>query len=151
MGLLFGKRNAAASSAAPSRNISERVISDREFSQSGTFKGYKRYRLTTYQVPGIADGIEHFRVSGQRRPFDIKRGSQIRLICKEVSGLRANPFGVLEVYVDNNKVGVLYDSNAQYGDLFAEPFDKVYILIEETTGCGSAFDGIEVYLFVHRS
>lgn len=151
MGLLFGRRNTTTSSAAPSGNASERIISDREFSQSGTFKGYKRFRLTTYQVPGAADGIEHFRVDGQRRPFEIKRGSQIRLICKEVGGLRANPFGVLEVYVENNKVGVLYDSNAQYGDLFAEPFDKVYILIEETTGCGSAFDGIEVYLFVHRS
>ena len=142
MGLLLNRKK-------PARPVgNSRIVEVREYPQSGTFRGYRRYRLTTYQEPGVEEGIQSLRSGDPKKPFNT-RSAVVRLVLKEVSGVYASPFNVLEVYVNQHKVGVLYDGNSQYATLFSEPFDKVYVLIEETVGRGKFFDGIEVYLFAH--
>lgn len=150
MGLFSGRRKRAVHNL-PDRpsEVVVRVVDDMSFPQSGTFKGYKRYRLTTYQEPGVAEGITFFYNTTLKRHYEVKRGTPIRLLIKEISGVYADPYNVMEVYADGHKVGVLYGDHSQYPILFSEPFDKIYVLIEETVGQGPAFDGVEVYLFAH--
>lgn len=143
MSLLFGKNKRSRVDFVSTPEVNDRIVDVREFKQSGTFKGYRRYKLTTYQEPGVAAGIDHFRVMG-KRPFDIQRGLNVKLVFREVSGVLSTPYTVMEVYVDGFKVGVLYNSHSNYAVLLSEPFDKVYVLIEETVR-----DGVEVYLFAH--
>ena len=146
----FGKKERVSGSMINcSSGRSERIVADMEFFQSGTFRGYKRYKLTTYQEPGVAEGIASFRSADSMRHYEIKRGTPVRLIVKEVCGVLPYPYRVMEVYAGSFKVGVLYGSHSQYPVLFSEPFDKVFVLIEGADGRGPAFDDVEVYLFAH--
>lgn len=124
--------------AAPKRFSSDvriEIIDSLQFPQSGTFRGYKRFRLTTYQEPGVEEGLRALSSAGS---YDLK-GRTISIIRKRVSGASTSPFEVAEIFVDNNKVGCIYDHNDACGGLFSAPFDKVHVRIEDDT----------VYLFSH--
>ena len=139
----------APSSATRNFDRTERIIAEIELPQSGNFRGFKRHRLSTYRVPGVNEGIEHFRNNDVSTHFEIKKGTPIRLVTKEVSGISYKPFRELCVYVDDHIVGQLDETNTLYQNIVSQPFDKIYVRIEETVGMGKAADGIEVFLFVH--
>lgn len=133
----------------PEQNV--RIVDVFAFTQPNTFRGFKRYRLTTYKEPGVEEGIEYFRNDKTDIHFQIKQGTPIQLIIKEISGAFTDRdiCQVLEVYAADRKIGVLYNTNPQFQDVFCMPFDAVCVRIEETVGKGPAFDGIDVYLFIH--
>ena len=121
-----------------------RIVKEMAFTQPGTFRGFKRYRLTIYEVPGVDEGIEHFRNNNVDIHFEIKKGTPIKLVFKE-----APSYKVMEVYADGHKIGVMYESTQRFQDLFSKPFDSICLRIVETVGKGQYFDGIEVFLFAH--
>lgn len=119
-----------------------RIVKTMKFSQPSSFRGFRKYRLTIYKEPGVNEGIEHFRNNNVKEHFEIKKGTPICLVLKE-----ANSFKVMEVYVDNHKVGVIYNSREQYSEILSKPFDNVYIRIEEMEP--PYIPGIDVYMFIH--
>ena len=128
-------------------NVQNNVIFSQEFQQSSAFRGFRRFQLTIYEEPGVNEGIEHFRKSPTE--FEITKGTPIKLEIKDFSHYG---YKKLYVYLDNQPVGVLYDSNTQFQDIFSRPFDKLHIRIEQTHNIITS-EGIEVrpavYLFVH--
>lgn len=151
---LFKKKNYENAQTKPldTKDTIE-TLEDLHFVQSGSFRGFRRYRLTIYEEPGVADGIEHFRDNDAEFLYDIKRGLPVRLLIKRIYNQTfGEQYRVLEVYVDGHKVGVMYNSNGQYEDLFSSPFDKVHVRIDGPQKIIHK-NGIDyrpiVYLFVH--
>lgn len=109
----------------------------KEFTQSGTFKGYRRAKLTTYNVDHVQETLAYFAQKG----YDFK-GCKITLEGLAIEGIFADGLmRVVNVFVDDMLIGCVYDNpgSDRYSMLTEYEYDKVYLLVENS----------EVYLFVH--
>ena len=109
----------------------------KEFTQSGTFRGYRRVKLTTYGIDQVQETLAHFAQSG----YDFK-GCTITLEGLAVEGVFVDELmRVVNVFVNDQLIGCVYDSpgSDQYSMLTEYEFDKAHLLVENGT----------VYLFVH--
>ena len=146
-GVLLNSKNESKETTSQPTDTKLRLIEKREFIQSSSFRGFRRYKLTIFEQPGVAEGIEHFRDTKDPERFIIEKEAPISLMIKD-----GGSYKLMEVYVDNHKVGVLYSSRDQYDEILSNPFDKVYVRIDYPETIIHK-DGIEyrpiVYLFVH--
>ena len=111
------------------------LIWSKQFSQPGTFKGYRRIKLSTYNDDQVASALKHF----AKTAYSFK-GCTIRLDNYGLPGVFADHDShVINVYVDDKKIGYIYDSTSWYEMLTGYEYDKVYIKVEKP----------DVYLFVH--
>lgn len=106
------------------------VIWTKSFPQAGSFRGFKRIKLTTYKEDGVAENLTYFEKNG------ISKGQTIELQCVDGGDWKA-----VNVYIDARRVGCLYDTHTQWNMISAPNCDKAYVSIQ---------DG-EAYLFLHLS
>ena len=127
--MLFGKKK----KSTPKPKIKKTVHASKSFTQSESFKGFKRHKLTTYKEFEVADTLFYFKSSGYN--FD---GCEIKI---EYATIKAdmNVFDAVNVYVNGMRIGCRYTSHSKFEDLARMDYDKVHLMVE---------DG-EVYLFVH--
>jgi hypothetical protein len=106
------------------------------FPQSGSFKGFRRIKLTTYGEDLVQDTLAYFAQNG----YNFK-GCTIKLESLSITGTFTDRLlRVVNVFVDGKRIGCVYDNDAQrYALLANSEYDKVHLRVE---------DG-EVYLFVH--
>jgi hypothetical protein len=111
------------------------LVWSKEFPQSGTFKGYRLVKLSTYNDEQVKATLKHF----SRSEFNFK-GCQIRLDNLLLPGVFVDGEScVVNVYVDDKKVGYIYNTSTCYEMLTKYEYDKVYLKVE----------GPNVFLFVH--
>ena len=103
------------------------------FTQSESFKGFKRNKLTTYKEYGVGDTLAYFEKNGYN--FE---GCQIRLEYATVVG-EHNTFDVVNVYVDDMRIGCRYGGHSQFDRLAVPNYDAAHIKVEND----------EVLLFLH--
>lgn len=113
-----------------------KVIWKKEFPQSGTFRGYRRIKLTTYKEELVSETLAHFRRKGN----DFK-GSTITLENIAVKDVFVDRLmKVVNVYADGFRIGCVYDgSDDRYSMLTEYEYDKVHLKVEND----------DVFLFVH--
>lgn len=120
---------------APAKNEPV-VLWNKTFTQSGSFKGFRRIKLTTYGEDLVQDTLAYFAQS--RYNF---KGCTIKLESLSITGTFTDRLlRVVNVFVDGKRIGCVYDNGTSQYDLLANSeYDKVHLRVE---------DG-EVYLFVH--
>lgn len=128
-------KDAVKSAGKPAPAPKQTVLWNKTFKQSGSFKGYKRIKLTTYKEFGVDATLAHFAQNG----YNFK-GSTIRM----ESILVPNQFvdgdlRVVNVYVNGMRIGCVYDRYDSYRMLAENNYDKVHI----------RFDNGDIYLFIH--
>lgn len=132
---LFRLMNRKAKNAPPQQVFSRRseLLWRKSFRQSGSFKGYRRVRLTIYKEDGVDETLRRFASSG----CDFT-GCSIRLDHVHVYG-RSSDYKYVDVYVDDMRIGCIYSSNAKFYPLLTEyDYDKAFIKVEDDS----------VYLFI---
>ena len=112
------------------------VLWNKTFTQSGSFRGFRRIKLTTYGEDLVQDTLAYFAQSG----YNFK-GCTIKLESLSITGTFTDRLlRVVNVFVDGKRIGCVYDNGTSQYDLLANSeYDKVHLRVE---------DG-EVYLFVH--
>lgn len=122
--------------AAPAPKSEPEVLWTKKFTQSGTFRGYRRVQLSTFKREGVSETLAYFK----ERNNDFK-GRTIRLDHIMVPDIFTDgPAYMVEVYVDDMHIGTVFGTNEhRYPMLTEYEFDKVHIKVEDGT----------VYLFVH--
>jgi len=128
----FSKKKAPAPASKPATKL----LWSKTFTQSNSFKGFRRVQLTTYKEPGVEETLAYFKDLN----YDFK-GRTIRI--DHLTGpeiFEDGPAHFINVYVDNMKIGVVYGtSELRFSMLTEYEFDKAHIKVE---------NGV-VFLFVH--
>ena len=115
----------------PKQRTCVKLIWSKTFPQSGTFRGYRRIRLSRYYHEEIDATITAL------PDFNFK-GRTIRLDCVLFDPSRADGYRI-DVFIDNGLIGSVWQSDGeQYSMLTEYEYDKAYLLVENGT----------VYLFV---
>jgi hypothetical protein len=139
----FGKKK-AKSSTAPAAE--PEVLWSKEFTQSGTFKGYRRIKPSRYFHEEIDKSVSYFEEHG----YNMK-GRTIQLICVRFD--RKRPDGCrIDLRVDGMLLGSIWQSDDEQWPMLTEyEFDKVHVRIEDTwPGCTDPrIVHTKVWLFVH--
>lgn len=105
------------------------MLWNKTFTQSKSFKGFRRQQLTTYKEPGVEDTLSAW----AKKDYNFA-GATIQLQCMQLESSQ-----VINVYVDGQRIGCRYSSHAFYADLAGREYDAVHLRV----------DGDDVYLFVH--
>ena len=144
--MLFGKKKKQTAPQPKRSAPSPRLVWSRSFTQSGTFKGYRRIRLSRYrseEVDATIDGLK-------RIGYDIK-GRTIRLDLYE-SVDPYNKYKEIRVYVDGYLIGSVFDSDGQQFSMLTDyEYDKVHLRVEDSSP-DKSYEHIvtaKAYLFVH--
>lgn len=141
MSLLFGKKKKAP---APSKG--PEVLWQKKFTQSGSFKGYRRIRLSRYYHEEIDKSVSYF----EKRNYDLT-GRTIQLICTRFDKKRKDGSRI-DVRVDGKLLGTVWASDEEQWPMLTQyDYDKAYVRIEDTwPGCTDpTIVHTKVYLFVH--
>lgn len=142
MALLFGKKKKKA--PAPSKG--PEVLWQKKFTQSGSFKGYRRIRLSRYYHEEIDKSVSYF----EKRNYDLT-GRTIQLICTRFDKKRKDGSRI-DVRVDGKLLGTVWASDEEQWPMLTQyDYDKAYVRIEDTwLGCTDpTIVHTKVYLFVH--
>ena len=142
MSLLFGKKKKKA--PAPSKG--PEVLWQKKFTQSGSFKGYRRIRLSRYYHEEIDKSVSYF----EKRDYDLT-GRTIQLICTRFDKSRKDGRRI-DVRVDGKLLGTVWQSDEEQWPMLTQyDYDKAYVRIEDTwPGCTDpTIVHTKVYLFVH--
>lgn len=105
----------------------------KDFIQSDTFKGFKRNKLTTYKEDGVKETLAYFKKNG----YDFS-GCRIRLEYSTIIG-EHGPFDVVNVFVDDMRIGCRYGNHNQFDRLAVPNYDAAHLKVEND----------EVLLFLH--
>lgn len=139
----FGKKK---SEPAPASKAEPEIIWSKEFTQSGTFKGYRRIRLSRYFHEEIDKSVAYF----EKHDYDMKNRT-IRLDCVRFD--RKRPDGCrIDLRVDGRLLGSVWQDDAQQWSMLTEcGFDRLHVRIEDTwRGCTDPrIVHTKVWLFVH--
>ena len=102
----FGKKKAPA----PQQNKVEPVLLwSKTFTQSNSFKGYRRISLSTYNREGVSDTLSYFHDLGNNFKGRTIRLDNIRIPEVFTDG---DAF-MINVYVDNKPIGTVFGTNEQ--------------------------------------
>lgn len=127
----FGKKK---QEPAPAPKVESEVLWSKTFTQSDSFRGYRRIRLSRYFHEEIDKNIVYFR----DRDYDLK-GRTIQLTCTRFDGTRKDGCRI-DVRADAKLLGTVWQSDEQQWPMLTEyDFDKVHVRIEDA----------KVHLFVH--
>lgn len=139
----FGKKKTAPASAP---DPVPEVLWSKEFKQSGTFKGYRRIKLSRYFHEEIDKNVTYF----EQYNYDMK-GRTIQLTCTRFDKKRQDGSRI-DVRVDGKLLGTVWQNDEQQWPMLTEyDFDKVHVRIEDTwPGCTDpSIVHTSVHLFVH--
>ncbi len=132
---LFGFGKKKQPDPAPKQEHETIVLWTKEFIQANSFRGFKRIRLTTYGEKGVADTLDYFEKQGNKFKDRVIRPEHIR-----VKGVfEDGDLLVVNVYVDNMRIGCVYAPKDYYKMLTENEYNKAHIRI----------DGDAVYLFIN--
>lgn len=133
---LFGFGKKKAPGPAPQPKVETKLLWSKTFPQSGTFRGYRRIKLSTYNREGVSDTLAYFKENGNNF-----KGRTIRLDHVMATDVYTDgPAYFINVYVDNMPIGSVFGTNEEKYPMLTEyEYDKAHIRVED----GS------VYLFVH--
>ena len=144
MSLLFGKKK---KKKAPAPSKGPEVLWQKEFTQSGTYKGYRRIRLSRYYHEEIDKSMAYF----AKRDYDMT-GRTVQLICTRFDKSRKDGRRI-DVRVDGKLLGTVWQSDEEQWPMLAQyDFDKVYVRVDDTwPDCppDSPIVHTKAYLFVH--
>lgn len=115
--------------------ITEKVIYEQKYSQSHSFKGYKRFNVSYYGYEPAEQGLERFKASGQKL-----EGADIVL-----KFVKRGQFNFVDVLINDCLVGSITMWNDDDGvlDYFKKKFCS-----GKVTKAHIRFDGERVYLFL---
>lgn len=139
----FGKKK---SKAAPANKQAPEILWSKSYTQSGTFKGYRRIKLSRYFHEVIDENLAFFEQQG----YDMK-GRTIQLTCLRFDKERSDGCSI-NVYVDDMLVGSVWQSDERSWQMLTEnKIDKAHVRIEDTwPGCTDPrIVHTNVFLFVH--
>lgn len=139
----FGKKK---TTPAPAPKAGPEMLWSKEFTQSGTFKGYRKIKLSRYYHEEIDKNVSYF----EKHNYDMK-GRTIQLICTRFDKKRKDGCRI-DLRVDGKLLGTVWQDDEQQWPMLTEyDFDKVHVRIEDTwPGCTDpAIVHTKVYLFVH--
>ena len=144
MALLFGKKK---KKKAPIQNKGPEVLWQKRFTQSGTYKGYRKIKLSRYYHEEIDKSMAYF----AKRDYDMA-GRTVQLICTRFDKMRKDGSRI-DVRVDGKLLGTVWQSNDEQWSMLTEyAFDKVYVRVDDTwPDCppDSPIVHTAAYLFVH--
>ena len=119
------------------------ILSVQTFTQSKTFRGYRRVRISTNGL----DGVEKNQIYFRERGFDFTN-SAVQLMTVKAN----NDFGkCLRIVVDGRFLGNIYRSGANdeaFDKVLDKAVDKVYVKLEDTIIDGQYY-GTESYIMMH--
>ena len=116
---LFGKKK--KSSPAPAE---PKLVMESSFVRSGSFRGFKRFRLT---VHGITDAEQN---AEKLKDADLKNAEiSFKVFLDEHKTEFAN------VYINGLRVGIIWDEE-EIQSIKKKAFDKVYVMFEDETVIG---------------
>lgn len=121
----------------------ERSVWTKDFVQSHSFKGCKRYKLKHVDVDGVADTLALYRPEFAFKdcPITLERVDTFR--GPELSGSK------IKVYVDGHIIGFVPDYKPEeIVSLSDQPYDKAHVRVEEHYHDDGSVMGQNVYLFV---
>lgn len=118
------------------RKTKETILFRKSFTQSESFKGFRRVKLTTHKEKDVPEALAYFAKSD----FDFRQRT-ITVECKSVpDAYTTGPMKVVNVYVDGKRIGCVYGSvESRYSMLAEYDYDQAHIKVD---------DG-DVYLYVH--
>lgn len=123
-----------------------RKLWTKEFTQSSTFRGYRKIKLSRYW----ADEVDQTINTLKKAKYDFK-GRTIRLENVQSTN-QYNKHKVVKVYIDDMLIGSVFSSDEQYYPMLTEyKYDKVHVRIEDSAP-NDFFEGVvtaKAYLFVH--
>lgn len=141
----FGKKKSAPASKPEPKSVPE-ILWTKSFTQSGTFKGYRRINLSRYFHEEVDKSIGYFEKQG----YNLK-GSTVQLTCIRFDKGRDDGCRV-DIYVNEKLLGTIWQSDQQAWSMLTEnEIDKVHVRIEDTMpGCTDPnIVHTRVYLFIH--
>jgi len=144
MALLFGKKK---KKKAPAPKKGPEVLWIKEFTQSGTYKGYRRIKLSRYFNEEVDKSMAYF----VKHDYDMK-GRTVQLTCTLFDKSRKDGRRI-DVRVDGKLLGTVWQSDDQQWPMLTEyNFDKVYVRVDDTwPDCppDSPVVHTTAYLFIH--
>jgi hypothetical protein len=130
----------------PAPQKQPKVLWSRSYPQSGTFRGYRRIRLSRYFHEQIDKTIAFYKKHG----YDFK-GRTIQLTCTRFDANR--PDGCrIDVYADGKLLGSVWQSDGEQWKLLTEnEIDKAHVRIEDKAPDVESeyIVTAKAYLFVH--
>lgn len=144
--MLFGKKKKKDAPISKQARPMAKKLWSKEFTQSSTFKGYRRIKLSRFrsdEVDATINGLKRIK-------YDLK-GRTIRLDLYE-STERFNEYKEIRVYIDGYLIGSVFNSDeTQFSMLTDYEYDKVHLRVEDSAP-DQFYDNIvtaRAYLFVH--
>lgn len=136
------KKKTSAKSAKPKRE----TLWSLTYTQSSSFKGFRKIRLSRYYDEAVDKTI--YKLKKQSYNMDNRK---IRLECIQ-SNEQYNKYKVIQVYVDNMLIGSVFNSDKEIFSMLTDyEIDKVHVRIEDS--CPDEFiDNVvtaRAYLMVH--
>lgn len=143
---LFNLGKKKTTTALKTEKSKYKQLWSKEFTQSSSFKGFRRIRLSRYWSDEIDKTIDTLK----RAKYDLK-GRTIRLDHVESTGPNYKHREV-KVYIDNMLIGSVFESDEiHYPMLTQYEYDKAHIRIEDSVP-DQFFENVvtaKAYLFVH--
>lgn len=129
---------------APAKNEPV-VLWNKTFTQSGSFRGFRRIRLSRYFHEEIDKNVSYF----GKQNYDMK-GRTIQLTCIRFDSNRKDGCRI-DLRVDGMLLGSVWQNDEQWSMLTESDFDKVHVRIEDTMpGCTDPrIVHTKVHLFIH--
>lgn len=140
------KEAVAPKTPAPAQDEAPKVIWTKTFTQSGTFRGYRRIRPSRYFHEKIDKSIAYF----EKSDYSMK-GRTIQLTCLQFDKHRPDGH-CIDIFADGLLLGTVWQSDEEQWSMLTEyEYDKVYLKIEDTwPGCTDPrIVHTKVYLFAH--
>ena len=122
------------------------VLWSRSYPQSGSFRGYRRIRLSRYFHEKIDKSIAYF----EKSDYSMK-GRTIQLTCLQFDKHRPDGH-CIDIFADGLLLGTVWQSDEEQWSMLTEyEYDKVYLKIGDTwPGCTDpSIVHTSVHLFVH--
>lgn len=144
--MIFGKKKKKTAPQPKQSNPVPILVWSKAFTQSGTFKGYRKIRLSRYrsdEVDATINGLKKIK-------YDLK-GRTIRLDLME-SVDPYNRYKEIKVFVDGYLIGSVFNSDeSSFSMLTDYDYDKVHLRVEDSAP-DQFYENIvtaKAFLFVH--
>ncbi len=142
----FGKKKAAPKPQLSEERIIPKkdIVSVQTFTQSKSFRGFRRIKISTYNLDGVEKNLAYFRERG----FDFAN-SAVQVMVVKANNEEGK---CLRIVVDGKFIGNVYknSSNSEAFEMaVAKKLDKVYVLIEDVILDDGKYYGTETYILLH--